>query len=370
MDNPLNDPNSALVQVLQISDIVFSTFFALEALLKIVAFGLFFNRNVAYLKNGWNVIDITVVVISLISFGISGDKLKVIKIFRLFRVLRPLRVISRNKGLRIGIQALFMAVPNIINVIIVSLLFYIIFGIIGVNYFKGQFYSCSFGDSFMPTFLEPSSVFAALITDKWQCLNLGGAWVNSDYHFNNLPEAVSTLFQMSTTEGWVDVMNQGVDSVDIDKQPIKNYNIIWSLFFMVFVFFGNFLILDLFTGVVVSTFNKEKEILGKNFLLTDNQKKWLEQKKVCMKIKPKILIEKVYSPFRQRVRDLVNSKYFEIVVLFCIFLNTITLAINWYDQSKYVDDLLDYINYGFAIFFAFEAIFKLIAFGARTYFRD
>jgi hypothetical protein len=139
---------------------------------------------------------------------------------------------------------------------------------------------------------------------------------------------------------------------------------------MVFVFFGNFLILDLFTGVVVSTFNKEKEILGKNFLLTDNQKKWLEQKKVCMKIKPKILIEKVYSPFRQRVRDLVNSKYFEIVVLICIFLNTITLAINWYDQSKYVDDLLDYINYGFAIFFAFEAIFKLIAFGARTYFRD
>jgi hypothetical protein len=139
---------------------------------------------------------------------------------------------------------------------------------------------------------------------------------------------------------------------------------------MVFVFFGNFLILDLFTGVVLSTFNKEKEILGKNFLLTDNQKKWLEQKKVCMKIKPKILIEKVYSPFRQRVRDLVNSKYFEIVVLICIFLNTITLAINWYDQSKYVDDLLDYITYGFAIFFAFEAIFKLIAFGARTYFRD
>jgi hypothetical protein len=46
-----------------------------------------------------------------------------------------------------------------------------------------------------------------MITDKWQCLNFGGAWVNSDYHFNNLPEAVSTLFQMSTTEGWVDVMN-------------------------------------------------------------------------------------------------------------------------------------------------------------------
>jgi hypothetical protein len=163
--------------------------------LKIISSGLLFNRNVAYLKNGWNVIDITVVIISLISFGITGDKLKIIKIFRLFRVLRPLRVISRNKGLRIGIQALFMAVPSIINVIIVSLLFYIIFGIIGVNYFKGSFYSCSFGErEFNPAFLTPSSVFADLITDKFSCLNYGGHWINSDYHFNNLPEAVSTLF--------------------------------------------------------------------------------------------------------------------------------------------------------------------------------
>ncbi len=103
MDNPLNDPNSTLVKILTISDIVLSSIFALEALLKIIAYGLIFNRNVAYLKNGWNIIDITVVIISLTSLGITGDRLKIIKIFRLFRVLRPLRVISRNKGLRIGI---------------------------------------------------------------------------------------------------------------------------------------------------------------------------------------------------------------------------------------------------------------------------
>jgi hypothetical protein len=52
----------------------------------------------------------------------------------------------------------------------------------------------------------------------------------------------------------------------------------------VFVFFGNFLILDLFDGVVVSTFNREKEILGKNFLLTENQKRWIEQKRIFMGI--------------------------------------------------------------------------------------
>jgi hypothetical protein len=54
----------------------------------------------------------------------------------------------------------------------------------------------------------------------------------------------------------------------------------------------------------------------------------------------------------------------------CIFLNSCVLAINWYDQSSKVDDILNYINYGFAIIFTLEAILKLIALGCRTYFRN
>ena len=41
-----------------------------------------------------------------------------------------------------------MAIPNIVNVIVISLLFFIIFGIIGVNYFKGAFYSCYTDESY------------------------------------------------------------------------------------------------------------------------------------------------------------------------------------------------------------------------------
>jgi hypothetical protein len=44
--------------------------------------------------------------------------------------------------LKIAIQALFKAIPSIFNVVVVSLLFFIIFGIIGINYFKGTFFSC------------------------------------------------------------------------------------------------------------------------------------------------------------------------------------------------------------------------------------
>jgi hypothetical protein len=35
---------------------------------------------------------------------------------------------------------------------------------------------------------------ALRVKDKWNCMNWGGAWVNYDYNFDNLPEAVSTLF--------------------------------------------------------------------------------------------------------------------------------------------------------------------------------
>jgi Ion transport protein len=84
-----------------------------------------------------------------------------------------------------------------------------------------------------------------------------------------MPEAISNLFQMASTEGWAAVMFNGMDAVGIDMQPQYEHSIYWSLFFEVFVIFGNFFIMNLFAGAVVMTFNKEKEILEKIYLLSD-----------------------------------------------------------------------------------------------------
>lgn len=35
-----------------------------------------------------------------------------------------------------------MSIPDIFNVLIISLLFFLVFGIFSVNYFKGAFYYC------------------------------------------------------------------------------------------------------------------------------------------------------------------------------------------------------------------------------------
>lgn len=175
LDNPLNDPNSGLVTFLAYSDIVLTSFFLMESLLKIISFGLIANGDQSYLRTGWNIMDALVVVLSLISIAFTSNKLKIVKILRLLRVLRPLRVISRNKGLKIGIQALFMAIPSLINVVIVSLLFFLIFGIIGVNYFKGAFFSCYFDISYGDAW-QPGGWIEGEIVTKFDCINWGGTW--------------------------------------------------------------------------------------------------------------------------------------------------------------------------------------------------
>jgi hypothetical protein len=84
-------------------NIILTIFFALESIFKIIAYGFAFNGENSYLRGGSNVIDFIVVIVSIISLAITSNKLKIVKILRLLRVLRPLRVISRNKGLKIGI---------------------------------------------------------------------------------------------------------------------------------------------------------------------------------------------------------------------------------------------------------------------------
>ena len=65
-----------------------------------------------------------------------------------------------------------------------------------------------------------------------------------------------------------------------------------ALFFIAYIVVCSFFILNLFVGVVITTYNREKEKLGKNFLLTENQKKWLEAKLLIIESKPKVYMKR------------------------------------------------------------------------------
>ena len=60
----------------------------------------------------------------------------------MLRVLRPLKLIARNEGLKISLDALISSMPSILNILFISLFFFVIFGTMGMNFFKGDFYYC------------------------------------------------------------------------------------------------------------------------------------------------------------------------------------------------------------------------------------
>lgn len=76
---------------------------------------------------------------------------------------------------------------------------------------------------------------------------------------------------MTTTEGWVNVMFSGVDSVGPDMQPQQNANIYTIIFFIAFMIVGSQFMINLFVGVVIDNFNmiKEKEELDNTFVTND-----------------------------------------------------------------------------------------------------
>ena len=78
----------------------------------------------------------------MISLFARGVDLKFIKALRMLRVARPLRMISRNEGLKVAVQSLINAIPGIVNVLVICVLFFMLFGIFGTNYFKGKLFYC------------------------------------------------------------------------------------------------------------------------------------------------------------------------------------------------------------------------------------
>ena len=202
-DKDLPNLQDKLKTVMDIMDTVFLFFFVFEAMLKVIVRG-FIAHEGSYLRSAWNVLDFIIVIVGLIAFGIeysdgSSRDLMAVRALRTFRALRPLRMASRAQGMKVVVNALFSAVPGITNVAFVCLLFYVIFGILGLNLFMGKMYYC--GDaSNIAAHLVPESVgvLDAAMTRAW-CFRDDGA------HFHYCPAKTDPLY--ASRNEWTSVLD-------------------------------------------------------------------------------------------------------------------------------------------------------------------
>jgi len=93
---------------------------------------------------------------------------------------------------------------------------------------------------------------------------------------------------------------------------------------------GFFFFLNLFIGVVVTTFNSEHDRLGGNDLLTEKQREWIDLKLLILRAAPIKKMTHVNNCASKLCFKVVSHPWFEKFVQISIVINSVCLLLKWY----------------------------------------
>uniref|UniRef100_A0A832IA53 Ion transporter n=1 Tax=Eiseniibacteriota bacterium TaxID=2212470 RepID=A0A832IA53_UNCEI len=193
---PLLEAHAALFTTLNAA---FQAAFVAEILLRVTAHGA---RPLAFFRDGWNTFDFLVVGASLLPG--SGDFANVA---RLARLLRATRVVSSVPELRLIVGTMLKSIPSMGHVLLLVGLLIYVYGVLGHHLFGTA---------------DPAS-------------------------WGSLPAAATTLFQVLTLEGWVELMRAGGRAT-----PVA-----WA-FYASFIVVAVFVVINLFIAVVLNNLEAAK----------------------------------------------------------------------------------------------------------------
>ena len=301
----LDTPRRAnLHYTLSLISLTTSWVFVVEAIIKICAHG-FVEHEGSYLRDPWNRVDFAIVLTSVLdmvlvwqSNSATSSAFGLLKIFRVLRAFRPLRLIRRLEGLKVVVHTMIRALPNCLQVFFVCALFYMVFAIIARDLFGGMLLSCNdssrtcktnafFEVANCPSYLECVGSFNTVVNGSvgvkarvWE--NPRYSETGTTYSFDTVGDGMLTLFEVSTLENWLDVLYATSDITDLGHAPnARNSNALLArIFFIVFIMFSSFFLLNLFVSVIVDNFNKVKDEISGSAYLTENQKRFLDLQKL------------------------------------------------------------------------------------------
>ena len=369
------------VLTFDILDVVFNLIFFFEALIKVVALGFVLDEG-SYLRDNWNKIDIIIVICSIFDFvslfqkytagNQNNSSLQFLKVLRLLRTLRPLRFISHNIQLKLIIISLFDSILPIINALLIVIVVYYIFSIVGISLFYESFHNCykmnkdgSFSlavDSF-----DSELIDGDISNDKESISNFCSNKFNGimdtgpAFKYSNIFTSFITSYVLSTQEGWPDIMNS-----------YRIYGDVNGIFFIVYNLVVAYFFLNLFTGIMFKYF---MEAYSKEQKLSKEDKKAPKYYDFLTQIyKAQSDYETWVTPekgsFRHYLREFADSSFLDNFIMGCIVLNMITMAMNFDTSDETYDLVLTYINYVFTGIFIIECIIKLLAYFPVAYFHS
>ncbi|KAJ9202067.1 hypothetical protein DTO207G8_55 [Paecilomyces variotii] len=263
------------------TDMGFAALFTIEAIIKVIADGLFWTPN-AYFRSSWGFIDgvvlITLWINVITSLFQNGTASRAVGAFKALRALRLLNVSDSARDTFHSV--IILGGWKVISAAFVSMSFLIPFAIYGLTLFNGQMISCN--DDNIPNGNLSYCVDEYMSSPyNWDVLAPRVA-ANSYYSFDNFGDALFILFQIVSQEGWIDVQWSAMSMTGKGHQPQPYASQANGLYFIVFNLLGAVFVLTLFVSVFMRNYTEQTGVA----FLTAEQRSWLELRKLLRQISP------------------------------------------------------------------------------------
>eukprot|EP00698_Gefionella_okellyi_P022939 TRINITY_DN7700_c0_g1_i1.p1 TRINITY_DN7700_c0_g1~~TRINITY_DN7700_c0_g1_i1.p1 ORF type:complete len:2097 (+),score=441.12 TRINITY_DN7700_c0_g1_i1:85-6375(+) len=347
LDSPTNSAFTA--DVLAKMNFVFCALFSLEFVVNVIAEGFVLHRS-AYLRNPWNVLDFICLVFTIADVSLPDLNFA---FFRATRTLRPLRLVSKVKSMRIAALSLLKSVYAMVGLLLVVGILWLTYAVIGVDLFGGTFHVCA---------TNPALNYAAC----------GPAnWVARIYpNFNHIGTALLSLFQCATLQDWELLMFAGMASTAPYAAPVLNHQPGVATFFVTFVIFGVYFMLNLFTGVTVDSFDRERARVHGTALMTETQRHWFLVAQHVMQQRPVRQWKAPTRNLRLLCYQLAQSRAWQTAYIVLIVTQVLTLMIWVADAPAALWSFRFWSNVVYAIVFVLHLIVELMARGFYSYWTD
>ncbi|KAG5668929.1 hypothetical protein PVAND_016838 [Polypedilum vanderplanki] len=342
----------------------------------------------AYLRNGWNLLDFSIVVIGMVSTVLQSILGNFdVKALRAFRVLRPLRLVSGVPSLQIVLNSILKAIAPLFHIAS------------NTTIMMDDPHPCG-DDGFQCSELEDENGLPMTCSLYWEGPNDGIT------NFDNFGLAMLTVFQCITLEGWTDVMYSIQDAMGSSWQ--------W-IYFVSMVILGAFFVMNLILGVLSGEFSKERtkaknrgdfQKLREKQQIEEDLRGYLDWITQAEDIEPEVEsstmqdgkakineldstdqlgeegemvqeswftrkkkdFDRLNRRMRRGCRRAVKSQAFYWLIILLVFLNTCVLATEYYQQPEWLDHFQEITNRIFVALFTIEMLVKMYSLGFQGYF--
>jgi voltage-dependent calcium channel L type alpha-1D len=344
--------------------------FALEAVVKIFAFGLLIPNDMhfdAYLQDSWNRVDFAVLCMSLLDLAGAGKYLgsQFTSIIKISRAFRPILLLRNNHEMRNVIEAFIGSAKPIAYALLFITLVITMFATMGMALFKGKFHSCN-----------DRSLDGLVGQGKRECIGsmmdgkgiyMPKAWTLPASNFDSFTVSVKTLCKCLSVK-WVHAFHLSSDVVAQDVQPVLLHSLnIAVVYFVPLIVMGSFIALSFFVSFVVDGFYSAQGQSGEE-RTEEIYYEWI-QKQLLIHW-PGEDVEPPNHWFRNKVRFTVDSPIFQKFSAACVLANVIFISCSHEGEAQEFSDLIEMQNNLFLAIMISEMLLNLVGHGIQNFWKN